>query len=68
MNKRIIIITFFLLIVGNTIQAQWIETNSPHNDIFTYDEDILCLASIGNNILAGTYGSGVLLSNDSGST
>jgi hypothetical protein len=68
MNTRTVVIASFLLISSISVQAQWVQTNSPRHDILTYGGYITCLASQGNKLFAGTQSSGLILSTDSGST
>ncbi len=68
MNIRTLVITCFLLISAISARAQWVQTNSPQNDILTFGGDITCLASIGNDLFAGTSSSGLILSTDNGTS
>ena len=68
MNTRTLVIACFLLILGNSAHAQWVQTNSPKNPVLTFGGDITCLASMGNDLFAGTATAGLILSTDSGTT
>ena len=48
MKTRIILITCLLLIAGVPAEAQWVQTNGPHNKTNTFSEEVFCLATIGN--------------------
>ncbi len=67
MITRIIIIACFLLFLQTPAQAQWVETNGPHQEILTYGGEGNCIASIGNDLFAGVS-SGAIISTDSGLT
>ena len=58
-NLMILFVFLFLIIPNCIIQAQWIKTNVPANLV-------LCMAANGTKIVAGTSGSGVFLSTNSG--
>jgi photosystem II stability/assembly factor-like uncharacterized protein len=66
MNTRTLVIACFLTISAISAQAQWVQTNGPRNDILTYGGYITCLATIGNDLFAGTQSSGLILSTDNG--
>jgi photosystem II stability/assembly factor-like uncharacterized protein len=68
MNTRTVVIACFLLIFGSSAHSQWVQTNGPRNEIPTFSTSDHCLASIGNDLFAGTESSGVLRSTDSGTT
>ena len=48
------------LLIAQTASAGWVQVNGPNGGI------INAFASTGKNILAGTYGSGVFMSTDTG--
>ncbi len=50
------------LLGAQSLQAQWIQTNGP------YGSDILCFAVNGSHIFAGTFGDGVFLSTNNGTS
>ena len=47
---------------GNLVQAQWVQTNGPYGGV------IPCFAVSGTNLFAGTYGGGVFLSTNNGTS
>jgi photosystem II stability/assembly factor-like uncharacterized protein len=51
-----------LLLLCTFASAQWVQTNGPNG------VDIRCVARSGPNLFAGTYGSGVFLSIDNGTS
>lgn len=68
LNARFIILACALLISGVPARAQWVQTNGPRNDILTFGGDITCLASIGNDLFAGTESNGLIRSTDNGTS
>jgi hypothetical protein len=61
MKKQLFFITM-LAIIGLGANAQWVQTNGPCGG------QINCIAIRGNNIFAGTSGSGVYLSSNFGNS
>jgi len=59
--KKLYILVIAMLI-GNIVNAQWQQTNGP------YGGYIYSLATNGSNLYAGTYGGGVFLSTNNGTT
>ena len=55
----VLIVVFFLTA---TLNAQWVKTNGPEGG------DVYCFATIGTNLFAGTWGSGVFFSTDNGTS
>ncbi|MFA4853356.1 MAG: T9SS type A sorting domain-containing protein [Bacteroidales bacterium] len=64
MKKLLLLITIVIgTLYANIVTAQWLQTNGP------YGGDIYCFAVSGNgNIFTGTYGAGVFLSSNNGSS
>jgi photosystem II stability/assembly factor-like uncharacterized protein len=60
MNSRIVIIACFLLILGISAQAQWVQTNGPDS------VNVNAVVASGTNLFAATNGGGVFLSTDNG--
>src|ERR1035437_5473395 len=52
----------FLIISNENLQAQWVQTNGPGGG------DIPCFAVSGSHLFAGTFGNGVYLSTNSGTS
>jgi len=59
------LLSFFaavFLLGAQSLQAQWIQTNGP------YEGDVRCFAVSGSNLFAGTFGDGVFLSTNNGTS
>jgi photosystem II stability/assembly factor-like uncharacterized protein len=59
---RFLFVPVFVAGIVNSLQAQWTETNGPEGGY------VLCFASSGSKIYAGTDGGGVYVSTDDGSS
>ncbi|MBU2636676.1 MAG: regulator, partial [Bacteroidetes bacterium] len=55
-------VVFCLFTTTNPLHAQWIQTNGP------YGSYVNCFAVSGTNLFAGTYGGGVFLSTNNGTS
>ncbi len=66
MKLRTAVITSFLLILGISAQAQWVQLNGPKNNILKFGGDVASLAAYGNYVFASE--STVLLTTDYGAT
>ena len=64
--KRVFLLLFLWMLVTSTsthrLQAQWIQMNLPNTDV------VSCFAVSGTNLFAGTWGGGVFLSTNNGTT
>ena len=67
MNLRIILLSFSLLVIGITAQAQWEKVNSPQRYVPSFGTDYRLLAAVGNTMFAAP-GNGVVRSTDYGLT
>src|ERR1039457_1446008 len=58
----LLIVLLFLIISNDNLNAQWVQTNGPYGGV------VNCLAVSGTNIFAGTYGGGIYLSSNNGTS
>ena len=59
---RILCVVFCLFITTFPLQAQWVQTNGPSGG------GVVCFATMGRNLFAGTSGGGAFLSTDNGAS
>jgi hypothetical protein len=59
---KTIIVLCMIVLAASVSEAQWVQTNGP------YSGNVTCFAVNGTNLFAGTYGSGVFLSTNNGTS